>query len=86
MGASESTQAQGQFQQDIDYQYITKAQDGYGVEKMPRPFPLRSTALRIMKPVLPKGGQSILSGSWARNKATEDSDRNYPLPPLITNP
>ena len=29
-----------------------------------------------MKPVLPKGGQSILSRSWTRNKATEDSERH----------
>lgn len=43
---------------------------------MPRPFPLRSTALHIMKPVLPNGGQLILFWSWARNKATEDSDRH----------
>jgi len=55
------------------------------VKKASHLFPLRCTALRIMKPVLPKGGQSILSRSWTRNKATEDSDRNYPLPPLITN-
>ena len=29
-----------------------------------------------MKPVLPNGGQLILFWSWARNKATEDSDRH----------
>ena len=48
-------------------------------------FPLRCTALRIMKPVLPKGGQSILFGSQAGNEATEDSDRNYPLAPPLDN-
>ena len=29
---------------------------------------------RIAKEVLPKGGQLILFGSWARNEASQDSD------------
>ena len=43
---------------------------------MSHPFPLRCTALHIMKPVLPKGGQSILFGAREGNEATEDSDRH----------
>jgi len=34
---------------------------------------------RIAKEIFPKGGQLILFWSWARNEATEDSDRNYLL-------
>ena len=46
------------------------------MEKVSHPFPLRCTALHIMKPVLPKGGQSILFGAREGNEATEDSDRH----------